>query len=396
MSGLWCVNVGYGRARAGGRGARTDARAAVLQQLLPEHDPPAIELARSWRSDAAAVQPRVLHGLGLRGERHRSCGWCAATGTCMGQPERKVIISRDERLSRQHDGRGEPRRHGVHARAGRPADPRTSCTSSSPTGSANGGDLSPEEFGLRAARALEEKILELGADTGRGIHRRAGAGRRRRDHSAGDLLARDPAHLRASTGSCWWRTRSSAASAAPATGSAASTSASRPDFMTIAKGMSSGYLPIGGVMVGDRVAEVLIDKGGEFAHGFTYSGHPVACAVAIANLQHHPAREARRAGARRAGALPRRALARAGRASAGRRGALHRACSARSSWSADKASRRFFDKRGEVGHDLPRPLLRERPDHARRARHHDRRAAAGHQPGSSSTNWLRRPGAAST
>ena len=54
--------------------------------------------------------------------------------------------------------------------------------------------------------------------------------------------------------------------------------------MTIAKGLSSGYLPIGGVMVGDRVAEVIIDKGGEFAHGFTYSGHPAACAVASVNL----------------------------------------------------------------------------------------------------------------
>jgi len=59
----------------------------------------------------------------------------------------------------------------------------------------------------------------------------------------------------------------------------------RPDLMAIAKGLSSGYLPIGGVMVGDRVAEVLIDKGGEFAHGFTYSGHPAACAVASVNLQ---------------------------------------------------------------------------------------------------------------
>jgi putrescine aminotransferase len=40
-----------------------------------------------------------------------------------------------------------------------------------------------------------------------------------------------------------------------------------------------------GVMVGERVARVLIDKGGEFNHGYTYSGHPVACAVALANLR---------------------------------------------------------------------------------------------------------------
>ena len=57
-----------------------------------------------------------------------------------------------------------------------------------------------------------------------------------------------------------------------------------PDIMPIAKGLSSGYLPIGGVMINDRVMDVLIEKGGEFAHGFTYSGHPAACAVALENI----------------------------------------------------------------------------------------------------------------
>ncbi len=59
----------------------------------------------------------------------------------------------------------------------------------------------------------------------------------------------------------------------------------RPDLMSMAKALSSGYLPIGGVMVGDRVARTLIEKGGEFAHGFTYSAHPVCSAVALANLE---------------------------------------------------------------------------------------------------------------
>ena len=58
-----------------------------------------------------------------------------------------------------------------------------------------------------------------------------------------------------------------------------------PDLMTFAKGVTSGYLPLGGVMVGDRVSDVLIDKGGEFFHGYTYSGHPAACAVAIENIR---------------------------------------------------------------------------------------------------------------
>jgi putrescine aminotransferase len=58
----------------------------------------------------------------------------------------------------------------------------------------------------------------------------------------------------------------------------------KPDLMTFAKGVTSGYIPLGGVMVGDRIAKVLIEQGGEFNHGYTYSGHPVACAVGLANI----------------------------------------------------------------------------------------------------------------
>lgn len=53
----------------------------------------------------------------------------------------------------------------------------------------------------------------------------------------------------------------------------------------MAKGMSSGYLPISAVMVGDRVADVLINECGEFTHGFTYSGHPACAAVALENIR---------------------------------------------------------------------------------------------------------------
>ncbi len=56
------------------------------------------------------------------------------------------------------------------------------------------------------------------------------------------------------------------------------------DFMTLAKGITSGYIPLSAIMVADRVADVL-NAMGDFAHGFTYSGHPVACAVAIENIR---------------------------------------------------------------------------------------------------------------
>ncbi|MBS1991972.1 MAG: aminotransferase class III-fold pyridoxal phosphate-dependent enzyme [Cyanobacteria bacterium SZAS LIN-3] len=58
-----------------------------------------------------------------------------------------------------------------------------------------------------------------------------------------------------------------------------------PDIMTLAKGITSGYLPMGATMVSDEIAEVLI-KGGNFAHGFTYSGHPTVAAAALANLDY--------------------------------------------------------------------------------------------------------------
>jgi putrescine aminotransferase len=56
-----------------------------------------------------------------------------------------------------------------------------------------------------------------------------------------------------------------------------------PDLMTLAKGITSGYVPLGATVVSDEIAETLA-KGGYLAHGFTYTGHPVACAAGLANL----------------------------------------------------------------------------------------------------------------
>lgn len=59
-----------------------------------------------------------------------------------------------------------------------------------------------------------------------------------------------------------------------------------PDMMTFAKGVSSGYVPLGGVIVSDQIHEVLKTKSkGTLFHGFTYSGHPTAAAVALKNIE---------------------------------------------------------------------------------------------------------------
>ena len=120
-------------------------------------------------------------------------------------------------------------------------------------------------------------------------------------------------------------------------------------------------------MVGERIARVLIDQGGEFNHGYTYSGHPVACAVAIANI-----RLIRREGlvervredvgpylAQHFAELAGHPLV--GEAqTCGLMGALQLV--------KDKASGNDLRPRSGSRHGLPRPLLRQRADHARRGR----------------------------
>lgn len=66
---------------------------------------------------------------------------------------------------------------------------------------------------------------------------------------------------------------------------AAQTFGIEPDTITTAKALTSGYQPLSALLVGDRIASTLVEKGGEFYHGYTYSGHPVACAVALKNLE---------------------------------------------------------------------------------------------------------------
>jgi adenosylmethionine-8-amino-7-oxononanoate aminotransferase len=58
----------------------------------------------------------------------------------------------------------------------------------------------------------------------------------------------------------------------------------QPDIITTAKGLTSGYSPLGAMLVSDRLAEPFVGTGDSFLHGFTFAGHPVSCAVALANL----------------------------------------------------------------------------------------------------------------
>lgn len=295
MSGLWCVNVGYGQQ------ALVDA-ATQQMQTLPFYNsffqtatPPAIELAELL---AQVTPPQFQHvffsGSGSEGNdtvvRMVRRYW-----DLLGQPERSVIISRRNAYhGSTMAGASLGGMSDMHAQGGLPIPGIVHIEQ--PFWFAHGrGDhpqpLSPEaekasrdRFGLEAAGWLEAKILELGADKvaafiGEPVQ---GAGGvivppdtywpeiQRICDKYGILLASDEVICGFGRTGNWW---------------GCETLGYRPDLMTFAKGVTSGYIPLGGVMVGERVARVLIDQGGDFNHGYTYSGHPVACAVGLANVR---------------------------------------------------------------------------------------------------------------
>jgi putrescine aminotransferase len=149
---------------------------------------------------------------------------------------------------------------------------------------AEGGDLSPEEFGLKIAREFEAKIDELSEDNVAAFVAEPvqGAGGviippstywpeiARICKARNILLVCDEVICGFGRLGAWFGHQHFGV---------------EPDLEPIAKGLSSGYLPIGGVLVSDRIADVLINEVGEFNHGFTYSGHPVCAAAAIENLR---------------------------------------------------------------------------------------------------------------
>lgn len=146
-----------------------------------------------------------------------------------------------------------------------------------------GGELSEEAFGLKAARELEAKILELGAENVAAFVAEPFQG-------AGGMIFPPPSYWAEVQRIC--RQYDVLLCADEVIGGFGRTGewfahqhfGFQPDTLTIAKGLTSGYIPMGGLVLSGRIADALVQEGGVFAHGLTYAGHPVAAAVAIANL----------------------------------------------------------------------------------------------------------------
>lgn len=281
MAGLWCVNIGYGR--------RELADAAALQmQELPYYNTffqtthvPSLNLA----ARLAELAPGDLNHVFF------ACSGSEANDTNLrmvrtywhekGQPERQVIISRWNGYHGSSVGSGSlGGMKGIHAQGGLPIPGIHHI--GQPHWWAEGGDMTPEEFGLMRARELEQAIQEIGPDKVAAFIAEPiqGAGGvivppdsywpeiKRIVKEYGILLIADEVICGFGRTGQWFGSQ---------------TLDIQPDIMTVAKGLSSGYQPIGASIVSDEVAAVI--DATEFNHGYTYSGHPVACAVALENLR---------------------------------------------------------------------------------------------------------------
>ena len=283
MSGLWCVNVGYGRTELIEAATKQMTTLPFYNSFFQTATPPAIELAELL---AQVTPPQFEHvffsGSGSEGNdtivRMVRRYW-----DVLGQPERSVIISRKNAYhGSTMAGASLGGMSGMHEQGGLPIPGIVHIDQ--PFWFELGEGMSRDAFGLVAASWLEDKILEIGADKiaafiGEPVQ---GAGGvivppdtywpeiQRICDTYGILLISDEVICGFGRTGQWFGCEHFGF---------------RPDLMTFAKGVTSGYVPLGGVMVGDRIAKVLIEQGGEFNHGYTYSGHPVACAVALANIR---------------------------------------------------------------------------------------------------------------
>jgi putrescine---pyruvate transaminase len=282
MSGLWCVAMGYGQQ------SLVDAATLQLQELPYYNNffqcttPPAVELARVL---VALTPPQFNHvfftGSGSEANdtflRMARRYW-----DLKGQPQRKIVIAR---WNGYHGstvaGASLGGMKSMHRQGGLPIPDIVHIEQ--PYWFECGGDLTPAEFGRQAAAALEARILQLGPE-------RVAAFIAEPVQGAGGVIIPPDSYWPAvqqiidKYGILFCSDEVICGFGRTGEWFGCEHFGTRPDFMTLAKAITSGYLPLGGLMVADKVAAVLIEQGGEFFHGFTYSGHPVACAVALANL----------------------------------------------------------------------------------------------------------------
>ncbi|WP_413220279.1 aspartate aminotransferase family protein [Tritonibacter mobilis] len=281
MAGLWCVNIGYGRDELAEVAARQMRELPYYNTFFQTTHVPAIALA----AKIAELAPGDLNNVFFAGSgseaNDTNIRMVRHYWAMKGKATKSIIISRKNAYHGSSVGSGSlGGMSAMHAQGGLPIPDIHHIDQ--PHWWAEGGDTSPDDFGLQRAQELEKAILELGEDRVAAFIAEPvqGAGgvivppatywpeiQRICDKYEILLIADEVICGFGRTGN-WFGSE---------------TMGIRPDIMTIAKGLSSGYAPIGGSIVSDEVAGVIAQD--EFNHGYTYSGHPVAAAVALENLR---------------------------------------------------------------------------------------------------------------
>ncbi len=283
FAGLWCVNIGYGRPELGAAAARQMQQLAYYNSFFQCTTEPTIELA----AQLAELAPGDLNHAFFTNSGSEANDTIVRLvrhfWAVQGQPRKSIFIGRhDGYHGTTLAGASLGGMKGMHKQGGLPIpdihhiDP--------PYGFGDGGDLDPEEYGLLAARRLEDRILELGPERvaafiGEPVMGAIGVYIPPRSYwpeiericrRYDVLLVADEVICGFGRTGRWFGSQYFGF---------------QPDVMTLAKGITSGYIPLGAAMFNDRVATVLKEQGGELAHGCTYSGHPVCAAVALENLR---------------------------------------------------------------------------------------------------------------
>ena len=281
MAGLWCVNIGYGRTELADVAARQMRELPYYNTFFQTTHVPAIALAQKLAELAPGDLNHVFFA-GSGSEANDTNLRMVRTYWAMkGQPDKQIIISRKNAYHGSSVGSGSlGGMAGMHAQGGMPIPGIVHINQ--PNWWSEGGDMTPADFGLARARELEQAIAEHGADRIAAFIAEPiqGAGgvivppdtywpEVKRICDAHDILViADEVICGFGRTGNWFGSE---------------TVGIQPHIMTVAKGLSSGYQPIGASIVCDEVAEVI--GSGEFNHGYTYSGHPVAAAVALENLR---------------------------------------------------------------------------------------------------------------
>ena len=282
MAGLWCVAVGYGRQEL--------AKAAYDQMLeLPYYNtffktatPPAVLLAAKIAAISGGDLQHVFFNSSGSEANDTVFRMVRHYWAVKGEPERTVFISR---WNAYHGttvaGASLGGMKGMHAQGGLPI-PGVEHVMQPYGFGEQGAHESEDDFAARAAQAIEDRILEVGAEKvaafiGEPVQGAGGviippAGYWPRVEAIcrkyGILLVCDEVITGIGRLGHWFGHQHFGI---------------KPDMIAMAKGLSSGYLPISAVAVSSAIVEVL-KTGGDFIHGFTYSGHPTCAAVALANL----------------------------------------------------------------------------------------------------------------